>query len=400
MARSSLLAAALLCALIAAPSAVLGCMWVYGTAPDGLAPPSNSHYDFAFDGQNWQGECASGMQQSPIDFPKAGNSGYAASAPRTGFKYDDLVSDGETLVVMNTGHNIQVQFDGTMFGEILVPNRGLPESTVHDVLNYPASEMTSMAKGYPVQFHFHTKSEHTMEGVYFPLEMHIVNVVPGSELPGCGAMCIVPVGVMFRETLEDNPVIETILSYASMREGEVTVVPKGVSINLSELIPASGNGKVLQYAGSLTTPPCQEGFLWHVFAQASYMSRKQLDQIMTIMSFKECTLANETNSTTHNDMADPEIEAMGSRKLQQADGTIKRFMLPADQIKNARTHYEHAHAHEHADDHAHAHSRSMAATDPEAFDPDAYECKPSAYGNNARRIQDMNARKIYRYAKA
>jgi hypothetical protein len=58
-------------------------------------------------------------------------------------------------------------------------------------------------------------------------------------MPACGEQCI-PVGVVFKETLEDNPVIETILQYASMREGEATVVPKGVSINLSQLIPSGG----------------------------------------------------------------------------------------------------------------------------------------------------------------
>ncbi|KAG1661008.1 hypothetical protein FOA52_007173 [Chlamydomonas sp. UWO 241] len=387
---------AVIASLVAALQPTSACMWIYGEAAHGmpgLEPPADSHYNFAFKGQDWTGECVSGVEQSPIDFPKAGDSGYAASAPRTIFKYDNLVSDGETLVVMNTGHNIQVQYDGTMFGEILVPNRGLPESTVHDVLDYPASQMTSMAKGYPVQFHFHTKSEHTMEGTYFPLEMHIVNVVPGSELPGCGSTpgCIVPVGVLFRETLEDNPVIETILRYTSMREGEVTTVPKGVSINLSELIPAGGDGKVLQYAGSLTTPPCQQGFLWHVFAQASFMSRKQLDAIMSIISFKECKLTNETDTVETNTTETGDIEAMG-RKLKKADDGIKRHMLPASQIKNARTHYARAHDH----DHDHAHSRSLASE----AEADSYECEPSAYGDNARRVQDMGQRKIFRYAKA
>jgi hypothetical protein len=114
--------------------------------------------------QLWQGEALStstGRQlrpetRTPRPPPRqAGDSGNSSSAPRTAFTYANLTSDGETLVVMNTGHNIQVQFDGATeqpsFGAILVPNRGLPESTVQDVLKYPGAEMTSMAKGYPVQ---------------------------------------------------------------------------------------------------------------------------------------------------------------------------------------------------------------------------------------------------------
>lgn len=55
------------------------------------------------------GECATGVEQSPIDFPKGGHSGYSTNAPRTGFSFADLVSDGEGLQVINTGHNIQVR---------------------------------------------------------------------------------------------------------------------------------------------------------------------------------------------------------------------------------------------------------------------------------------------------
>jgi hypothetical protein len=83
-------------------------------------------------------------------------------------------------------------------------------------------------------------------------------------------------------------------------------------------------------------------------------------------------------------------------RLPQADDAVKRYMLPADQIKNARTHYEHAHGHAHG----HAHSRSMASDGDAPHDPDAYECTASAYGNNARRVQDIGDRKIYRFNKA
>lgn len=38
---SRVLLALAFAALIAAPSAVLGCMWVYGTAPDGLVSASS-----------------------------------------------------------------------------------------------------------------------------------------------------------------------------------------------------------------------------------------------------------------------------------------------------------------------------------------------------------------------
>jgi hypothetical protein len=95
--------------------------------------------------------------------------------------------------------------------------------------------------------------------------------------------------------------------------------------------------------------------------------------------------------------------------ITQARDGVKRYMLPAHQIKNARTHYEHAHAHDHAHAHAHGHSRSMAATATETnpsmaaatateTNPDDWVCEPAAYAYNARRVQDINTRKIYSYA--
>jgi hypothetical protein len=54
-------------------------------------------------------------------------------------------------------------------------------------------------------------------------------------MPACGEQCVVPVGVVFKETLEDNPVIAQILKYTSMREGEATIVPAGETIDLSQV---------------------------------------------------------------------------------------------------------------------------------------------------------------------
>jgi hypothetical protein len=51
----------------------------------------------------------------------------------------------------------------------------------------------------PLQLHFHTDSEHVVEGVYHPLEMHIVHRVSQSQLPGCPASgCLFVTGVLIK----------------------------------------------------------------------------------------------------------------------------------------------------------------------------------------------------------
>ncbi len=95
--------------------------------------------------------------------------------------------------------------------------------------------------------------------------MHYVpnSTIPNCNLPGIG--CVVAVGVLFyiREGY-DNPTLDKIFNLASEREGERVNVPAGDVIDLGALIPQGGRGQYMQYAGGLTTPPCVEGFLWHV----------------------------------------------------------------------------------------------------------------------------------------
>mmetsp|Transcript_4526 Transcript_4526/g.13104 ORF Transcript_4526/g.13104 Transcript_4526/m.13104 type:complete len:378 (-) Transcript_4526:447-1580(-) len=362
--------------LVLLANAASACIFIFGDAPNATgARPSmlkpETFFDFHVLGQDWGGLCATGTEQSPIDFPKGTNSGYAATAPRTWFYYPDLVSDGN-LEVINTGHNIQVQWGNMPYsGEILIPNRGTADAHVQDVLNYDASEMRTMAKGYPAQFHFHTASEHTMEGHYFPLEMHIVNLIDESELPGCDGACVAPVGTLFREVEEgDNPFLEQILKYASMTEGEVTLVPDGESIDLSYVMRS--DAKYLQYKGGLTTPPCIEGFLWHVFTQESYVSRSQMNRFKDLVSFKRCTDGASSSGGNGTD-------ASGARKLKSDDG-IKRFMLPAEQI------------------HSRTITEPSAGANRKVLQEGDFVCEPAAYGYNNRRVQEQNGRTIMRYA--
>lgn len=100
-----------------------------------------------------------------------------------------------------------------------------------------------------------------------------MHYVPNSTIPNCnipGIGCVVAVGVLFYiKEGYDDPVLDKIFNLASDVEGSKVNVPAGEVINLAHLIPQSGNGQYMQYSGSLTTPPCFEGLLWHVSWLAS-----------------------------------------------------------------------------------------------------------------------------------
>jgi carbonic anhydrase len=65
----------------------------------------------------------------------------------------------------------------------------------------------------PIGLHFHSPSEHVIDGRQFPLEMHIVHAVDSTTLPGCGnSSCLAVLGLLFEYGEEANPFIEAIFS--------------------------------------------------------------------------------------------------------------------------------------------------------------------------------------------
>jgi carbonic anhydrase len=117
------------------------------------------------------------------------------------------------------------------------------------------------------QFHFHTPSEHTLNGQQYPLELHLVHVDDN------GAPAVV-VGV-FITTGAENAALATAFRNLPKKEGDISE-PSGAFINAAALLPS--NRTLFTYEGSLTTPPCSEGIQWFVMANPIQMSDAQIAQ--------------------------------------------------------------------------------------------------------------------------
>ena len=56
------------------------------------------------------------------------------------------------------------------------------------------------------------------------------------------------------------------------------MLPAGAKIELGKLATPAKKPNYITYEGSLTTPPCSEGLLWHVIMQPQTISWRQLVQ--------------------------------------------------------------------------------------------------------------------------
>jgi carbonic anhydrase len=188
--------------------------WTYSGA---TAPDHWGKLDPAF------AVCSRGTKQSPIDLPRTPA---AATAPALPAPHWAPVP----LSIVNNGHTVQV-------------DDVAPSSLIVDGTSY------SLA-----QFHFHTPSEHTIEGRSFDAELHLVHRAPGGELA--------VIAIFFARGAE-NPALRPFFDSLPMEMGEPHSVP-GKTIDVAALLPRVP--RFLSYDGSLTTPPCTEAVRWLVVA--------------------------------------------------------------------------------------------------------------------------------------
>lgn len=107
-----------------------------------------------------------------------------------------------------------------------------------------------------VQFHFHTPSEHTIEGASFPAEAHLVHESDTGEMA--------VIGIMIEEGAEHS-VLRQVLSGS------------GAQVDPGQLLPEDKG--YYTYTGSLTTPPCTEGVRWIIMQQPVELSSTQIEQL-------------------------------------------------------------------------------------------------------------------------
>jgi carbonic anhydrase len=180
------------------------------------------------------GLCSTGQQQTPIPLWSLNNLPLDLIAPS--FHYLST-----PLSMSNNGYTVNFAYQ-------------------------PGSTIRAQGTNFRLaQFHFHTPSEHTLDAVSYPLELHLVHV------DDTGAPALV-VGIFIKRG-ETNRVLAAAFNNLPQTKGDVSA-PPGVFINAGDLLPR--NRTYFRYPGSLTTPPCTEGIRWYVMQTPIEMSDAQI----------------------------------------------------------------------------------------------------------------------------
>lgn len=146
--------------------------------------------------------------------------------------------------IVNLGHTIEADFEPGSFME-------------YDGLTYELR-----------QLHFHTPSEHLVDGITYPMEMHMVHTLQDDPRR------YLVIGVLFREGA-DNGFIQEVLSHAPAEEGDRYDDP--MRINALDVL-ASVDG-YFHYDGSLTTPPYTETVTWLVMKEVHEAAAAQIERL-------------------------------------------------------------------------------------------------------------------------
>lgn len=191
--------------------------------------------------------CKDGVGQSPIALTSGASGTWATWKFNYGSTGLTLAHHEHVDELVDNGHTIQV--------------------TVEE-----GSTLTLNGSVYTLkQFHFHTPSEHTLDGKNLPMEMHMVHQ------DSAGGFAVV--SILFEEGKPNANIAKLVANLPAAKGDTVTVANERLDLEMH--LPATE--KAFHYVGSLTTPPCSEQVQWLVLQDRVTASTDQMAAFATLI---------------------------------------------------------------------------------------------------------------------
>ncbi|OCL04901.1 carbonic anhydrase [Glonium stellatum] len=248
------------------------------TTPDGRVAVSKFGYTESEGPLHWAGlstnnsACAMGTTQSPINID--------SSIPTAIYAPKVSIPSVQSAEFENLGSTVEVVVNGT---------------ATFNGTNYALK-----------QFHFHTPSEHRINEEYFPLEMHMVHQATDNSSR------IAVLTALFQ--LSANGSTTDLITNVTKNLAEITTpgtVTETGPLDFTSLITKLTTTPLLQYTGSLTTPPCAEGVLFLIMRQPLPLNVATYNALKSVIKFN-------------------------SRYTQNKPGQQNLLVLAAEDVKNIK----------------------------------------------------------------
>ena len=193
----------------------------------------HKHWDYSQNGpahwEEFSKTCGTGRSQSPVN-----------------------IIPGKT-VSMNHNYDLTMHEDVNTMAKII--------DNGHSIKVTPEQSGTITLHGEDfklLQFHFHGKSEHTVDGKRYDMVAHMVHQNPKTKQYAV-------VAVFFKEG-KANPFLEKVIDN----------VGKSVELDPKDLLPKD-EADYFHYVGSFTTPPCTENVQWYLLKTPMTASAAQIE---------------------------------------------------------------------------------------------------------------------------
>ncbi|KAF3320739.1 alpha carbonic anhydrase 1 [Carex littledalei] len=157
------------------------------------------------------------------------------------------------------------------------------------------------------QMHWHSPSEHTIDGERFDVELHMVHKNDEGN--------ITVVAILYRYGRHD-PFLDKIKSKVDEFAKAVHTSGEQAQIQIGQvhMTPLRRHcHKYFRYAGSLTTPPCTENITWHILLKVREMSRGQADELRSILE-KGCRKNSRPTQPLHDRIVEMFDDTRAPRK--------------------------------------------------------------------------------------
>ncbi|CAL8282203.1 unnamed protein product [Merluccius merluccius] len=212
-------------------------------------------------------EFCNGSRQSPVNI----DTGSATEdSSLNNFNFNNYNSTSGLTTITNTGRTVKVALQ-----DLTVSGGGL--STTYNSLQFHLH----WGNGYAVP-----GSEHTVNGMRYPMEMHIVNMKQSfngnvtlalADSEGLAALGFF-IEVMDGDATASPASWNTLASYLANITNSGDSANINSQISMDDLLDGVDRSRYYRYLGSLTTPTCNEVVIWTVFKDPIKVSKDVINR--------------------------------------------------------------------------------------------------------------------------